>query len=52
MQAPAKIIPLNTYSSKRENRAEQERRDAPADNFIDDFEDAAVTFGDVAGLDQ
>ena len=52
MQAPAKIIPLNTYSSKRENRAEQERRDAPADNFIDDFEDAAVTFGDVAGLDE
>ena len=48
---PAKIIPLNTYSYKRENRTEQERRDAPADSFIDDFEEEAVTFGDVAGLD-
>ena len=48
---PAKIIPLNTYSYKREYRTEQDRRDAPADSFIDDFEEEAVTFGDVAGLD-
>jgi transitional endoplasmic reticulum ATPase len=47
---PAKIIPLSTYSSRRENKAEQDRRD-PAADFIDDFEDVAVTFGDVAGLD-
>ncbi len=47
----AKIIPLSTYAYKRENRTEQDRRDAPADSFIDDFEEAAVTFGDVAGLD-
>ncbi len=48
---PAKIIPLNTYSSRRENKAEQDRRDPAADSFLDDFEDVAVTFGDVAGLD-
>jgi SpoVK/Ycf46/Vps4 family AAA+-type ATPase len=47
----AKVISLNTYSAKRENRAEQERRDVVADAFLDDFDDAAVTFGDVAGLD-
>ncbi len=48
---PAKIISLNTYSARRENRPEQERRDVVADAFLDDFDDAAVTFGDVAGLD-
>ena len=48
--SPAKIIPLSTYSSRRENKTEQDRRDSAAD-FIDDFEDVAVTFGDVAGLD-
>ncbi len=49
--APAKIIPLSTYSFRRDNKAEPERRDAAADNFLDEFEDGAVTFGDVAGLD-
>ncbi len=49
--APAKIISLNTYSARRENKPEQERRDTSADAFLDDFDDAAVTFGDVAGLD-
>ena len=49
--AAAKIISLNTYSSKREVRAEPERRDVVTDAFLDDFDDAAVTFGDVAGLD-
>ena len=48
--SPAKIIPLSTYSSRRENKTEQDRRDSAAD-FIDDFADVAVTFGDVAGLD-
>ena len=47
-QAPAKIISLNTYSARRETKTEQERRD---DSFLDDFEEAAVTFADVAGLD-
>ncbi len=49
--APAKIISLNNYSSRRENKPEPERRDTAADTFLDDFDDAAVTFGDVAGLD-
>jgi AAA+ superfamily predicted ATPase len=46
--APAKIIPLNTYAPRRENKTDPERRE---DNFLDDFENTAVTFGDVAGLD-
>jgi transitional endoplasmic reticulum ATPase len=49
-QTPAKIIPLNTYAPRRDSKAEQDRRDSAAD-FLDDFEDVAVTFGDVAGLD-
>ena len=48
---PAKIIPISTYSSRRENKAEQDRRNSAADSFLDDFEDVAVTFGDVVGLD-
>ena len=48
---PAKIISLTTYSSRRDNKIEQERRDAPLDTFLEDLDDAAVTFGDVAGLD-
>jgi transitional endoplasmic reticulum ATPase len=51
VNAPAKIISLNSYSSRRENRPESERREIPSDAFLDDLDDAAVTFGDVAGLD-
>ena len=49
--AAAKIIPLNTYSPRREIKTEQDRRELASDSFLDDFEDVAVTFGDVAGLD-
>jgi SpoVK/Ycf46/Vps4 family AAA+-type ATPase len=48
---PAKIISLTTYSSRREQRTEPERRDPPSDSFLDELDDAAVTFADVAGLD-
>jgi AAA+ superfamily predicted ATPase len=48
---PAKVISLTTYSSRRDNKSGEERRDAPADAFLDDFDDVAVTFSDVAGLD-
>lgn len=49
---PAKIISLNTYSSSRkDHKFEQDRREAQ-DAFIDEFDDAAVTFADVAGLDE
>jgi transitional endoplasmic reticulum ATPase len=51
LTAPAKVISLNSYSSRREIRPEQERRDSPPDPFLEDFDDATVTFGDVAGLD-
>ncbi len=49
---PAKIISLTTYSSsRRENKSEPDRRDAPASTILDDFDEAAFTFSDVAGLD-
>jgi transitional endoplasmic reticulum ATPase len=48
---PAKIISLTNYSSRRENKGEHDHRDSAADSYIDDFDDAAVTFADVAGLD-
>jgi transitional endoplasmic reticulum ATPase len=51
LAAPAKVISLNSYSSRRELRPEQDRRDSPPDAFLEDFDDATVTFGDVAGLD-
>jgi AAA+ superfamily predicted ATPase len=47
----AKVISLTTYSSRRDNKSGDERRDAAADAFLDDLDDAAVTFSDVAGLD-
>ncbi|MBI4723823.1 MAG: ATP-binding protein [Rhodomicrobium sp.] len=47
---PAKIISLTTYSSRRENRNEPVR-ESPADAFLDDIDDGAVTFNDVVGLD-
>ena len=47
---PAKIISLTTYSSRRDNKSEQERRDASAEAFLDDL-DGAVTFADAAGLE-
>jgi AAA+ superfamily predicted ATPase len=46
---PAKVISLTNYS--RRDRPEADRREAAADTFLDEFDDAAVTFGDVAGLD-
>lgn len=49
-QQPAKIISLTSYSSRRDNRPD-ERRETTFDLFGEDFEEAAVTFGDVAGLD-
>ncbi len=48
---PAKIISLTNYSARRENRNEQERRDTAPDPLLEDLDDAAVTFADVAGLD-
>jgi AAA+ superfamily predicted ATPase len=48
---PAKVISLTTYSSRRDNKGSEERRDTPAEAFLDDFDDVAVTFSDVAGLD-
>jgi SpoVK/Ycf46/Vps4 family AAA+-type ATPase len=51
VNAPAKVISLTSYSSRRENKPEADRRDIPPDAFLEDFDDAAVTFGDVAGLD-
>jgi SpoVK/Ycf46/Vps4 family AAA+-type ATPase len=47
----AKIIPLTNYSSRRENKAEQDRRENLADSLLDDLDEAAVTFADVAGLE-
>jgi len=47
----AKVISLTTYSSRRDSKSGEDRRDASADSFLDDFDDAAVTFNDVAGLD-
>jgi len=48
---PAKVISLNTYTLRRDAKTEQERRDVFSDVFLDDFDDVAFTFGDVAGLD-
>jgi SpoVK/Ycf46/Vps4 family AAA+-type ATPase len=49
---PAKIISLTSYSARRENKAEFERRETSTDAFLDEFDDSAVTFADVAGLDE
>jgi tetratricopeptide (TPR) repeat protein len=49
--APAKVISLTSYSSRREGKSEPERRDPPPDVFLDDLDDASVSFADVAGLD-
>ena len=49
---PAKIISLTSYSARRENKAEFERREPPIDTFLDDFDETAVTFAEVAGLDE
>jgi transitional endoplasmic reticulum ATPase len=51
-QTPAKIISLTNYSSRRDSRIETERRELAGDNFLEDFDDASVTFSDVAGLDE
>ncbi len=49
---PAKIISITNYSGRRDTKPEPERRETQADSFLDDLDDAAVTFGDVAGLDR
>ena len=48
---PAKIISLTNYSARRDNKIQQERLDLVPDTLLEDLDDAAVTFGDVAGLD-
>ncbi len=48
---PAKIISLTSYSSKRDGRTDYDRRDPTLDLFGDEFDDAAPTFADVAGLE-
>ena len=48
---PAKIISLINYSARRESKSQQERLDLLPDTLLEDLDDAAVTFGDVAGLD-
>ncbi len=48
---PAKIISLINYSARRESRNQQERFDLLPDTLLEDLDDAAVTFGDVAGLE-
>ncbi len=48
---PAKIISLTNYSARRENKIEFERRESATDPLLEDLDDAAVTFADVAGLD-
>ena len=47
---PAKIIPLTNYSARRENNRQHERLDLVPETFLRISDDAAVTFGDVAGL--
>ena len=48
---PAKIISLINYSARRESKGHHERLDLLPDTLLEDLDDAAVTFGDVAGLD-
>jgi transitional endoplasmic reticulum ATPase len=47
--APAKVISLNTYS-RRQNKPDNEAQDRVAEAFLDDFGEAGIAFGDVAGL--
>jgi transitional endoplasmic reticulum ATPase len=47
----AKIISLTSYSARRENRHLPDRPDLIPDTLLEDLDDAAVTFGDVAGLE-
>ena len=47
----AKIISLTNYSSRRENKTEQDRREAQAEAIFEELEQGAITFGDIAGLD-
>ncbi len=51
LSQPAKIISLTNYSARRESKNQQERLDLLPDTLLEDLDDAAVTFGDVAGLD-
>ncbi len=46
----AKVIPLTSYSLRRENKGEPSR-EAAAETFIEDFDEGTVTFTEVAGLD-
>ncbi len=47
---PAKVISLTNYSSKRDARYDHPREIA-SDTFLEEIDDSAVTFADVAGLD-
>lgn len=49
--APAKIISLTNYSSRRENKTGEDHRASSQDTYLDDYDETAVTFADVAGLD-
>lgn len=48
---PAKIISLTNYSARRVSKSQQERLDLLPDTLLDDLDAAAITFGDVAGLE-
>jgi transitional endoplasmic reticulum ATPase len=48
---PAKIISLISYSARRESKGSQERLDLFSDSLLEDLDDAAITFDDVAGLE-
>lgn len=48
---PAKIISLTSYSARREGKGLQERGEPSAEILLEDLDDGAVTFGDVAGLE-
>ncbi len=48
---PAKIISLISYSARRESKGPQERLDMLPDTLLEDLDDAAITFSDVAGLE-
>ncbi|MGO9482991.1 MAG: AAA family ATPase [Rhodomicrobium sp.] len=48
---PAKIISLTNYSAQSKSKNQQERLDLLPDTLLEDLDDAAVTFGDVAGLE-
>jgi transitional endoplasmic reticulum ATPase len=52
LSQPAKIISLTSYSHRRENRSLLDRPDPIPESLLEDLDDAAVTFGDVVGLEE